>query len=99
MDEPATFSVWRLLLGILLGAVGHVVAVGAGLLAAEIVQPTVEGFQDLAAAIVTFLAVEALVLVALVITAVRQLAKRRRDLVGGLFLGWLAGVIFFVASR
>lgn len=93
------FSVWRLLLGILLGVVGHAVALGAGLLAAEIVQPTVEGFQDLAAAIVTFLAVEALLLVALVITIARELAKHRRDLAAGLFLGWLAGVIFFVVTR
>jgi ACR3 family arsenite efflux pump ArsB len=94
------FSVWRLLLGILLGALGHGVAVGATFLAAAVVEPSAGGgFEDVAAAVGAFLLIEALVFIAVVIAEIRWLIKRRYDLALGLFLGWVAGPVVFFAQR
>jgi hypothetical protein len=100
--DPATtsFSVARMLLGILLGAVGHAVAVGATFLAAALVEPSAGGgFEDVAAAVGAFLLIEALVFIAVVIAEIRLLIKRRYDLALGVFLGWVAGPVVFFGAR
>src|SRR5262245_12056409 len=94
------FSVGRLILGILLGAVGHGLAVGATFVAAAIAEPSPGGgFEDIAAAVGAFLVVEALALIVMVIAVVRWLVKRRYDLAVGMFLGWLAGPIVYAVQR
>jgi hypothetical protein len=100
--EPAgtTFSVGRLLLGILLSALGHAVAVGATFLAGAVVEPSAGGgFEDVAAAVGAFLVIEALLFIAVVIAVIRLLIKRRSDLAIGLFLGWLVGPIVYFGAR
>jgi hypothetical protein len=96
----ATFSVGRLLLGILLSALGHGVAVGATFVAGAVVEPSAGGgFEDVAAAVGAFLVIEALLFIAVVIAVVRLLIKRRYDLAVGIFLGWLAGPIVYYGAR
>jgi hypothetical protein len=95
-----TFSFGRLLLGLLLGAIGHGIAVGATFLAAAIVEPSAGGgFEDVAAAVGSFLVVEALVFIAVVIAIIRLLIKGRRDTALGVSLGWVAGPVVFFGAR
>jgi hypothetical protein len=100
--EPVgtTFSVGRLLIGILLGALGHAVAVGATFVAGAVVEPSAGGgFDDLGAAVGAFLVIEALLFIAVVIAVIRLLIKRRHDLALGIFLGWLAGPVVYFGAR
>jgi hypothetical protein len=100
--EPVgtTFSVGRLLLGILLSALGHALAVGATFVAGAVVEPsTGGGFEDVAAAVGAFLVIEALLFIVVVVAVIRLLIKRRYDLAIGIFLGWLAGPIVYYGAR
>ena len=82
------FSVGRLGVGMLSGAAGHGLAMGAGFLAGAGGERSAASGLEAAGA---FLLVEALVFIAVVIAVVGLLAKSRRDLALGVFLGWLAG--------
>jgi hypothetical protein len=75
---------------VVLGIAGHGLAFGAAFLAARLVRPSPGGgFEDLAAAVVTLIVVEVAVLLAGVVLVVRG----RRDLGGGLIVGWVLGAV------
>jgi hypothetical protein len=82
------------ILGAALGIAGHLLAFGVGLLAARLVQPSAGGgFEDIAAAVVSFLGAELLVALCCLVGGGVLLARGRRDLGTGLLLGWLAGAL------
>jgi hypothetical protein len=95
-----TFSLGRFLLGILLSALGHGVAVGATFVAGAVVEPsTGGGFEDVAAAVGAFVVIEALLFIAVLIALVGLLMRGRHALALGIFLGWLAGPIVYFGAR
>ncbi|HZN73428.1 MAG TPA: hypothetical protein VFC00_17300 [Micromonosporaceae bacterium] len=87
----------RVVLGAVLGLVGHALAFVAGIVAAGFVEPSEGGgFEDLAAAIGTFFIVEALVAIACLVAGVVLLVRGRRDVGAGLLAGWFVGLIAVV---
>jgi hypothetical protein len=83
----------RFLLGVVLALAGHALAIGVGFLAGQFVEPAEGGgFEDLAAVVLSFLAVEAVTTLASLIAGVVLLVKGRRDLGAGLLVGWVLGV-------
>lgn len=87
------FRASRLLLGLALGVVGHVLVFAAAFLAGRTTKDT-GAWEDLAAiATVLLLGQAALLLAALVATIVLAV-RGRRDVALGLGLGWLAGAAF-----
>ncbi len=87
------FRTATMLRGVALGLAGHGVAVGAAFVTARMVQPSSNGFEDLAAAVTVFLATEILLAFACLVYGLRALVKRGRDLGVGVLVGWAAGAL------
>lgn len=81
-------------LGALAGVAGHLLAFGAGLVAGAIARPSPGGgFEDLAAAVVTFLAAQLLVALVCLVGGVVLVVRGRRELGYGLVAGWVLGAV------
>jgi hypothetical protein len=77
---------------------GHAVTLLAAYVAARAVQPSSGGgFEDLAAAVVTFLGTQILLGLGCLIIGLRAFVKGRRYTGLGLVGGWLAGLIVAIA--
>jgi hypothetical protein len=92
---PATtvFRTATMLVGVARGLAGHVVAVGAAFVTARMAQPSSSGFEDLAAAVMVFLAMEVAVALACLVYSLRAFVKHRHDLGTGVLAGWAAGAV------
>jgi hypothetical protein len=98
-----TFSVWRMLLGVLFGVLGHALAVGSTFVVGAIMGPStgsgLEGLEGVVAAVATFFIIEALVAIAAIIAVIRLYINGRRDMALGIFLGWLAGPAVYLVAQ
>jgi hypothetical protein len=90
--QATTESPVRAVYAGLLGFAGHALAILGGYIAGRVVRPSTEGFEDLAAVIVTFFGVEILLGLACLIGGAIVFRRGHRHAGLGLIGGWLVGL-------
>jgi hypothetical protein len=99
VTEPApaptapAFRVPRLLAGLGIGVLGHVLVFAAAFVAARTTEDT-GGWEDLAALATVLLLGQAVLLLGAVVATTVLAMRRRGDLALGVGLGWLVGAAF-----
>ena len=93
-----SFSVGRLLLGVLIAVAGHALTFGAGFLAGRLVTPSPGGgFEDIAAVAMTFLGAQLLLALGCIVAGLVLARRGRGDLAAGLLIAWALGAAAVVA--